>query len=146
WRCTVTFDSNRLHEYTFIAWRDLFATWRKDTAKKFAAGLDVELEVEEGRRLLEAAIEQEREDGRAVAAADIRALTELLSACDSSRSGQHRLAMLRSEDTAALMQRAAPRANLSQYERILNVFADRRAAAFSAWYELLPRSQSGDAD
>jgi starch synthase (maltosyl-transferring) len=144
WRCTVRFDENRMYEYTFIAWRELFATWRKDTAKKFAAGLDIGLEVEEGRRLVDAAIQRDHEEARGAAPEDIAALTDLLSACESSTSDQDRLAMLSSDQAAALMRRTAPRTNLTQYERILNVFADRKAAAFSAWYELMPRSQSGD--
>ena len=41
------------------------------------------------------------------------------------------------------MRRAGPRTNLTRYKTI-SVFADRQAAAFSAWYELMPRSQSGD--
>src|SRR5690606_19342782 len=138
WRCSITFGDNRMFEYTFIAWRDLFGTWRKDTAKKFAAGLDIGLEIEEGRRLLEEALEHCREEADAVA------LEDLITACKSSASDQDRLAMLSTGETVALMRRAAPRTNLTQYERILNVFVDRRAAAFSAWYEMFPRSQSGD--
>ncbi len=42
------------------------------------------------------------------------------------------------------MARAAPRNSLTQYDKELEVWVDRRAAAFSAWYELFPRSQSGD--
>ncbi|GLQ55561.1 alpha-1,4-glucan--maltose-1-phosphate maltosyltransferase [Devosia nitrariae] len=144
WRCELSFDANRMYEYTFIAWRDLFATWRKDTAKKFAAGLDIGLEIDEARLLLENAIRQEQHEGRNAAQADIAALEDLLSACQSSDSDEDRLAMLSSEATAKLMHRAGPRTNLTRCERVLKVFVDRRAAAFSAWYELMPRSQSGD--
>jgi starch synthase (maltosyl-transferring) len=144
WQCVVTFDENRMHEYTFLAWRDLFGTWRKDTAKKFAAGLDIGLEIEEGRQLLQGALEHCRQDAAGGFEEDAAALEELLSACESSSSDQDRLAMLSAEAAVALMRRAAPRTNLTRYERILNVFADRKAAAFSAWYELMPRSQSGD--
>ena len=144
WQCVVTFDENRMHEYTFCAWRDLFGTWRKDTAKKFAAGLDIGLEIEEGRKLLEGALEHCRQQAAGGSPDDAARLEELLSACSSSSSDQDRLAMLSDEDTVALMQRAAPRSNLTRYERVLSVFADRQAAAFSAWYELMPRSQSGD--
>jgi starch synthase (maltosyl-transferring) len=41
------------------------------------------------------------------------------------------------------MYRAGPRTNLTRYKTV-PVFADREAAAFSAWYEMMPRSQSGD--
>jgi starch synthase (maltosyl-transferring) len=42
------------------------------------------------------------------------------------------------------MGRAGPRSNLSRYGRVLDVFVDRAAAAFSAWYELMPRSQTSN--
>ncbi len=48
------------------------------------------------------------------------------------------------DETLALMMRAGPRANLTRYDRELIVLVDREAAAFSAWYELMPRSWGKD--
>ena len=141
WRATLVLDENRMYEYTVIGWRDLFATWRKDTAKKFAAGQDIALEVEEGRQLVDAAAAQ---IAIGAGAGDAKALADLASACASSTSQQDALAVLSSDAAVALMDRCGVRTNLSRYEKILEVFVDRRAAAFSAWYELFPRSQSGD--
>ena len=42
------------------------------------------------------------------------------------------------------MRRAGMRTNLSRYPRELELVVDRKRAAFSAWYELMPRSQSDD--
>jgi starch synthase (maltosyl-transferring) len=42
------------------------------------------------------------------------------------------------------MSRAGIRTNASRYRRELEVFVDRPTAKFAAWYELFPRSQSGD--
>src|SRR3546814_12181632 len=53
--------------------------------------------------------------------------------------------LLRSERAAALYRQGGPRSNVTRYEKVLPVRVDRPKAAFSAWYELLPRSQSGDA-
>jgi starch synthase (maltosyl-transferring) len=50
------------------------------------------------------------------------------------------------QDVADLMARVAPRTNLTRYGRELQVWVDRPRAAFSAWYEMFPRSQSGDAN
>ncbi|MBN2623952.1 MAG: DUF3416 domain-containing protein, partial [Acidimicrobiales bacterium] len=41
------------HEFVVEAWRDRFATWRHDIEIKAAAGDDVEIELEEGARILE---------------------------------------------------------------------------------------------
>jgi starch synthase (maltosyl-transferring) len=140
WRCVLSLGANGMHEFTFIAWRDLFATWCKDTAKKLAAGLDIGLEIEEGRRLVGGAIRHDQQDRQEAAA-----LVELLTACEASDSDADCFEMLSSDEAVALMRQVGPRTNLTQYERILNVFVDRKAAAFSAWYELFPRSQTGDA-
>ena len=46
--------------------------------------------------------------------------------------------------TLALISLFAPRLGLSRYPLELDVRVDRAAARFSSWYELFPRSQSGD--
>ena len=48
------------------------------------------------------------------------------------------------EDVRALMSRAGIRTNASRYAHELEVFVDRPLAKFAAWYEMFPRSQSGD--
>ena len=141
WQATLQFTENRMYEFTVIAWRDLFATWSKDTAKKFAAGQKISLEVEEGRLLVEAAEAHLRSSG---AKAEAGALAEVIAKCKAAGSDQDALALLSSDATAELMRKHGVRTNLSHYERILEVFVDRKAAAFSAWYEMFPRSQSGD--
>ena len=41
--------------YTIEAWTDHYATWRRNLIKKVEAGDEVDLEIEEGARLIEAA-------------------------------------------------------------------------------------------
>ena len=43
------------------------------------------------------------------------------------------------------MARVGPRANVTTYDRVLEVVVDRTAARYGAWYELFPRSASDDA-
>ena len=141
WRGETRFDANAMHEYTIIAWRDLFASWRDEVTKKHAAGLDLSLELEEGRRLVAAAAEGER-----ATTVDRKHLKSLLQALGKAGDDGARFARLITDDTRALMGRAGPRTDLSRYANVLRVFVDRIAAAFSAWYELMPRSQSGGPD
>jgi starch synthase (maltosyl-transferring) len=112
--------------YTIEAWRDLYATWRADTAKKVEAGLDVALELVEGRALIEKA---EAKD--------------LLARLDALGDAGRLRAML-SAEVGAEMARVGPRTHLTRYERELELVVDREAARFAAWYEMFPRSQSGD--
>ncbi|MCF3936577.1 alpha-1,4-glucan--maltose-1-phosphate maltosyltransferase [Acuticoccus sp. M5D2P5] len=138
WRGHFTPVDNVPHEYTVIAWRDTFESWRAEIAKKYNAGVPIALELEEGARLVAASVGSGRGSHE-----DQKRLAQLAKAMKSA-SENDRFAALMTDDTAALMQRAGHRANLSHYDRILPLTVDRKAAAFSAWYEVMPRSQSGD--
>ncbi|SFP64765.1 alpha-1,4-glucan--maltose-1-phosphate maltosyltransferase [Tranquillimonas alkanivorans] len=127
WAATVRFHEIGAHTFTIVAWRDLFGTWRRDTAKKIAAAQAIDVEIEEAKVLLRKI--RPRGD-------DALKLKELRRTVDESdEPGQ----ILMSEETAALMKRIGPRANLTTH-RALPVWVDRELAAFSAWYELFPRS------
>ena len=139
WHSTIVFPENRLYEFTFAGWRDLFGTWRKEIAKKHAAGIPIVLELEEGRRLLDAAQFSER-----ASKADSTELKQVLKALSSLQDDGERLGLLSSDAVAALMKRAAVRTNYSVYDHVLEVFVDRKLAAIGAWYELFPRSQTDD--
>lgn len=142
WQVSVEFTAPGDHEFGFLAWRDLYATWHKETAAKLAAGQDIALELEEGRHLVEAA---SGSDGRA-ARGDRAALKSLLKEAQAfakSADQAASLAHLASDEVVALMLRAGPQTNLT-VSPVLPLQVDRTTAAFSAWYELMPRSQSGD--
>jgi starch synthase (maltosyl-transferring) len=139
WRTTIVFPENRLYEYTLAGWRDLFGTWRKEIAKKHAAGIPIVLELEEGRRLLDAAQFSDR-----ASKADAAEIKQVLQAFSLLQNDVERLGLLSSDAVAVLMKRAAVRTNYSQYDHVLEVFVDRKLAAVGAWYELFPRSQTDD--
>ena len=146
WRGEVRLPRPGPYLYTLLAWRDLFASWLRDTEKKIAAGVKISLEIEEGRRLVEAALAAEFQPGsiaRARYETGRAALGEVMSRLTAAGEAE-RLEILLAPDTAELMRRAGPRTNLTRYERDLEVFVDRERAAFSAWYEMMPRSQSGE--
>ena len=131
WTADVTFDAVGPARFTLIAWRDLFGTWAYGAAKKVAVGQDVSVELIEARSIL---------DATEAKGADKRALKALVKAA----SGPDAAAALLADDALALMTRIGPRANLTTYDRELPVWVDRAGAAFSAWYELFPRSLGRD--
>ena len=137
WRAEVTLPEVGLHSYTVIAWRDLFSTWRGEVLKKRNAGQVVTLELEEGRHLLEAGAQSGNEH-------EASAAKRFIEHFEGFEQQTDRLDLLLSNDVAELIARAGSRASLTRYDRELEVWVDRPAAAFSAWYELFPRSQSGD--
>ncbi|WP_424934626.1 alpha-1,4-glucan--maltose-1-phosphate maltosyltransferase [Amaricoccus macauensis] len=138
WMGTITLPENAFYDVTILSWRDLFGTWAKDIVKKFDAGQNITLELTEGRQLVETALAPEN-----VASSEDKAfLAALLAQADLAISTHDQLAAFTAPAVVAAMLRAQPRTNLTEY-KTLKVFADREAAAFSAWYELMPRSQSG---
>ncbi len=139
WRGVAVPADNARYLYTIIAWRDLFASWRDEVSKKHAAGVDVSVELTEGRNL----VDQARKEGERADAEDAKRLNDLLAGLDATESQAKRLEVLLSGDVAELMKRAGPRTNLSRYPRELKLVVDRPRAAFSAWYELFPRSHVG---
>ncbi len=129
WIGSYVFDAPGPATFCVIAWRNVFATWARDTGKKIAAGQSVEVEMIEARAILDAT----RAKGE-----DAKALKTLRKAADGERAQ----AVLTSAETAALMDRIGPRANLTKSQDF-PLWIDREAAAFSAWYELFPRSWGG---
>ena len=138
WRGAFTPAENAAYEYTIIAWRDVWEMWRYEVSKKQAADVPITLELEEGVRLVAEwrnTTRGSREDKAA-----IRKLAGDVARADDDT----RYAVLIGEETAALMKRAGHRSNLTAYPKVLRLTVDRPKAAFSAWYELMPRSMSGD--
>jgi starch synthase (maltosyl-transferring) len=142
WSGAFTPFENARYEYSVIAWRDRFGSWRDEVAKKRAAGVSISLELSEGRQLIEQAADDPSRGTKAEKAA-LRALSERLQDQEDVDEVTQ-LAALASDDTLDLMRRAGPRVHLTRYPLDLPLWVDRPAAAFSAWYEMFPRSQSGD--
>ncbi len=112
------------------AWRDAFATFRDELAKKSAAGIEVRLEVMEGQALV----------------ADAARRAPALAAMSASLQSQERPAQvtaLLAPELASAMAKADPRP-FSTTSQPQPVDADRVAARFASWYQIFPRSMSDD--
>ena len=141
WRGEFLLERNARYLYTIVAWRDLYASWCDEVAKKHAAGQAIALELIEGLHLVEKTIAEADRDTQA----DRRDLQELLEALQQTQSDGAKLKLLTSPDVRKLFARAGLRTNLTRYDKELAVWVDRRLAVFGAWYEMFPRCQSGDA-
>ena len=137
WAATVAFEGVGSHEMQVIAWRDPFATFADEIAKKQAAGVSITLELEEGARLFDRAKGSDR-----LAKGDKPLLTKLARTLRGKDEAKAFAAAVEPE-TIALMARIGPRDQRSATP-VYPVRADRELAAFSAWYELFPRSMKLD--
>lgn len=124
-----------LHLFSIEAWIDPFATYCHDLEKKYHAGVEVKLELEEGRLLLGKGAERSEGPLREAIAALQSRLSEL--------PADDQVALLLDAETARLMIEAEHRSYLTRStEYPLDV--DRPAAQFASWYELFPRSITDD--
>lgn len=136
WVGRVPLTRNTLVTYTVTAWRDVWESWRADFKKKVDAGLDVGLEVIEGRRFIEQAARQNGGDARTWLEAIVERFHTL--------QGADLIAYALSDEPRTAMAAHGERAYLSRYTRDLQVWVDRQRARFSTWFEIFPRSASPD--
>ncbi len=124
------------YEYTVHAWRDAWATYRDEIAKKSTAGLEIGLELREGLALLRTTAGRAQGETR----------QELATALKDAEAGgdAERLRMFLSAELAGLMQRADDRPRAASLPTPIRIDAERAGASFAAWYEVFPRSLSDD--
>jgi starch synthase (maltosyl-transferring) len=117
------------YRYAIEAWTDLFATWKRDFRLKREAGQNVDLELREGLELLSEFVPR---DG-AVRDVVARARAQCEEDGDPER-------LLDDELSAAVAENPI-RDDLTR-SATLPLVIDRSIARASAWYEMVPRSQS----
>ena len=130
------------HEFTIEAWRDVFATYRNELDKKFAAGLDVSLELIEGRHLVEDALASAKTMKRPELVKRLTALHRSVRvdvAGDRAAMATQVGALLASQTREDLFD-ADRRAFATRPEVTFPIDAERTQASFASWYELFPRS------
>src|SRR5499427_7588000 len=128
WKASFTPPKVGRYVYAIEAWTDVFASWRRDFLTKRAAGIDVGLEIEEGRNLLADLQLKNSEQARLIR-----------DVCRKPDIAENPAPLL-SQELAA----AASKGQQSDLTRSATypLVADRPIARAGAWYEMVPRSQS----
>ncbi len=136
-RWTAEFTLERLGRYVYAvaAWKDLYASFVDEVTKKHAAGVSTTLELEEGLALLNEAADR----GLNKTGKPLKDVLKLLQMA----SEETRRETLLSERMVALMRDADVKKFLSQSGEVI-VDAEPLNARFANWYEIFPRSASGD--
>lgn len=117
------------HEYAIEAWTDTYASWRHSVELKRKVGQSVELEALEGAALIAKGNVTSKDD-----------ISLLLKRCDDfMQTGS--IDILLGDDVAKIMGENLERQDLTR-SRHYPLFVDRERAINSAWYEMIPRSQS----
>ena len=131
----ASFELDVIGKYTFsvTAWTDRYGSWIRDTKKKKEAGQSIDLELQEGKSLLERllAIKVKPEPPL------YKVYRALLKKGDIVGLESHLLG----DEIWPLYTQYGPRENEITYQQQFQVTVDRKLAEFSAWYEMFPRSQ-----
>jgi starch synthase (maltosyl-transferring) len=130
WRGAITAVSLGAWEFTFAAWVEAFASWRRDTERKRAAGQAIASDLIEGAALA-------RQAGERAAAAGAAADAERLSGAAQAGTAE---ALLAAETEAAARRWPDP-ARRQPAPRAWPLLCERARARVGAWYEMFPRSQ-----
>jgi starch synthase (maltosyl-transferring) len=124
------------HEFVIEGWTDRLATWRHEVSVKLAAGQAVELELEEGARLLEEAAKRVPRADRPRVTTAIQSLRNTQGPAESRLSGALDPALV------AVLDELPDPADLTE-SRPMPLWVDRERGLLGAWYELFPRSYGG---
>lgn len=141
WRASFPLDRNGRYEFSVHAWKNPFAIYRYELVKKHEARLDLRLELLEGEALVEQAASDPSPGMDSTAKDELLAFLERLH----TSADKEKVELLLSSQASRLMDladRRPFRASSAPYP----VDAERRHAAFASWYQIFPRSQSGDPD
>lgn len=133
WRTTAQLDREGEWRWHMESFGDDFATWRHNAEIKVPAGIDVEVMLEEGARVLDRA-EQTAVVSEATAAAR-----------DTTAAPLDRLRAMLSDAVVAQLTAQPVRSLVTKSdERVIRV--ERQLAGFGAWYEFFPRSEGAVAN
>jgi starch synthase (maltosyl-transferring) len=130
WDASFRPDAPGAWTFTLAAYSDILGTWRHRAEVKIPAGVDVELELEEGARILS----RSGLPDRVLLDPAIEGLR------DTARTPQQRLAA-GLDDRLWRQLRAHPIRDLQTHCGPWPVHVDRRRALFGSWYEFFPRSE-----
>ena len=140
WSGSFTPTELGVYRYTIEAWTDHYATWRRDLVKKAEAGQNVDLELEEGARMLEARLKPIPGKLRGTVNAAIEAIRGPAPDETKGAADDPRLVAALDRELAELLDRYPLRDGSTNYRPVLEVRVDRERARFGAWYEFFPRS------
>ncbi len=139
WAADVTLTAPGTWSFTVEAWGDPLTTWRHDATVKLAAGVDVDLMLEEGARLYERAARIVPKSARPSVLAAIAVLR------DAGRDPHERLAHATEPALAALMD-VTPVREMLTTSKACKIWVDRERALYGSWYEFFPRSEGAVPD
>jgi starch synthase (maltosyl-transferring) len=139
WHAEVLLDQEGTWLLVVEAWDDELGTWWHDAPLKVAAGVDVDLMLEEGARLFERAAKGVPKEERSRVAGVAKVLR------DETLTAAERMAAATHAPLVQLLEQHPLRRLVTKHDQRA-VWVDRERALFGSWYELFPRSEGASLD
>ena len=133
WRGGFSATQVGKYYYTVEGWIDRFETWRSAMVKRIDSHSDVPAEWLIGAGLVEEAASR-------AAPGDAARLQDWVRMIREGRSSESGKQEILGSELGAIVQRYPDRRFARRYGKDLCLVVDREKAAFSAWYEMFPRS------
>jgi len=137
WAASFRLPEMGLVRFRISAWVDPFSAFADSLVKKFQAGQDIALEVEEAILLIQATRE------RATPEASQR-LVSWVQAINEEQNPDQRLRKATDPELLAIAVMFPDEGEVTRTLQDFNVLVERRRASVGAWYEFFPRSASPD--
>ena len=134
WLATFPVDTPGTYEFSIEAWVDEYKSWTAKLAKRVAAKQDTTVDLAIGAEILAVAAKR----ARGKYASQLRLLAGKLRLEGATRPEAEDLAL--EEETISLAARYPDRSTSVRSDGQYLIWVDREKAAFSAWYEVFPRS------
>jgi starch synthase (maltosyl-transferring) len=141
WEAVVAADAEGLWSYRVEGWSDPYGSWDHDATIKVTAGIDADLMLEEGAKILDRAVDEvDRTPAQAAVLRD--AATALRDA--------HRPPLARlhagTDPTVKAELAARPLRDFVSPSTAYPLLVERELALYGAWYEMFPRSEGAVQD
>lgn len=127
-------EDNTYYVYTIEVMIDVWGSWCNDIQKKRSAQQDITLELIEGGLLIKEAVEKATD-------LDKKYLSNILKLLESSKDVEEQYSLLFSSDIGRVIKQWSGQDSVCRYDRVLELFVDRKIACYAAWYEMFHRSQ-----
>ncbi len=136
--CEIVPNEMGIWNFQIEAWDDVWRTWHHDAGLKVPADVDVEIELEEGARILERALTETLSN----ATADLKKLLQdaITNLRNKNLSPNERLAFALNPTIDSAMH-DFPIRDLVTASKEFPLLVERNRALFGSWYEFFPRSE-----
>ena len=136
WEGAFPLETIGLYHYTIRGWVDYFRSWQKELQKKFDAGQNLDVEFVIGIGYLEEAAE-------ASTGEDASWLRSVVTSVKREGDVHLKVALCLNSETTRLLNTHGDRSLAATCQEFA-VAVNRQKELFSTWYELFPRSWSGE--